>query len=191
MARSRPSGSGTRQRNRTKNHAESSSEVVGVGLFGVFGSGTHEGVPGVGVAETVDVSVKNDLVRAHVVALKDGGESVVLRVEALIGADVAEKVRRGLPARLDECDRGEELEREGQGVSSRVSQQRGQLWLQTEESPAWVSAIARGARESENLMISCCTFSSVRGVTVVDVGEKLFVRLLVAGGLRRGRGPWE
>ncbi len=35
---------------------------------------------------------------------------------------MAEKVRRGLPARLDECDRGEEeLEREGRGVSPRVS----------------------------------------------------------------------
>jgi hypothetical protein len=31
--------------------------------------------------------------------------------------------------------------------SPRVSQQRGQLWLQTEESPAWVSAKARRARE--------------------------------------------
>jgi hypothetical protein len=36
------------------------------------------------MAEMVDVGVKNDLVRAHVVALKDGCESVVLRVEALV-----------------------------------------------------------------------------------------------------------
>ncbi len=43
-----------------------------------------EGVPGVGVAETVDVGVKNNLARSHVVALKDGGKSVVLRVEALV-----------------------------------------------------------------------------------------------------------
>jgi hypothetical protein len=41
-------------------------------------------VPGVGVAEVVDVRVKKDLVRAHVVALKDGCESVVLRVEVLV-----------------------------------------------------------------------------------------------------------
>jgi hypothetical protein len=41
-------------------------------------------VPGVGLAEMVDVCIKNDLVRAHVVALKDGCESVVLRVEALV-----------------------------------------------------------------------------------------------------------
>jgi hypothetical protein len=58
---------------------------------------------------------------------------------------VAEKVRRGLPELLEECERGDELEREDRGVSPRVSQQRGQLWLQTEESPAWVSANARGA----------------------------------------------
>jgi hypothetical protein len=44
----------------------------------------HEGWPGVGVAETVDVGVKKDLVRAHVVSLKDGGESVVLVGEALV-----------------------------------------------------------------------------------------------------------
>jgi hypothetical protein len=36
------------------------------------------------VAETVDVIVKNNLVRAHVVALKDVGESVVLVVEVLV-----------------------------------------------------------------------------------------------------------
>ena len=44
----------------------------------------HEGWPGVGVVETVDVGVQNDLMRAHVVVLKDGGESVVLVVEALV-----------------------------------------------------------------------------------------------------------
>ena len=38
----------TRQRSRKKNHAESSSEG---GLFGVVGSSTHDGVPGVRVAE--------------------------------------------------------------------------------------------------------------------------------------------
>jgi hypothetical protein len=44
----------------------------------------HEGSPGVGVVETVDVGVQNDLMRAHVVVLKDGDESVVLVVEALV-----------------------------------------------------------------------------------------------------------
>jgi hypothetical protein len=36
-------------------------------------------VPGVGVAKAVDVSVKKNLVRGHVLALKDGGKNVVLR----------------------------------------------------------------------------------------------------------------
>ena len=44
----------------------------------------HEGWPGVGVAETVNVGIKKDLVRAHVVALKDGGESVVLVGETFV-----------------------------------------------------------------------------------------------------------
>jgi len=36
------------------------------------------------VVETVDVIVKNDLMRAHLVVLKDVGESVVLVVEPLV-----------------------------------------------------------------------------------------------------------
>ena len=40
--------------------------VVRGGLFGEFGSSLHEGWPG----------VQNDLMGAHVVVLKDGGESV-------------------------------------------------------------------------------------------------------------------
>jgi hypothetical protein len=44
----------------------------------------HEGWPVIWVAETVNVCVKNDLVRVHVVALKDGVESVVVVVEALV-----------------------------------------------------------------------------------------------------------
>ena len=55
----------------------------------------HEGWPGVGVAEMVDVGVKNDLVRAHVVALKDGCESVVLRVEALVDPVGVDRSSRG------------------------------------------------------------------------------------------------
>ena len=66
--------------------AEKKSRGVGVrgGLFGVFGSSSHEGWPGIGVVETVDVIIKNDLMRAHVVVLKDVGEGVVLVVEALV-----------------------------------------------------------------------------------------------------------
>ncbi len=45
----------------------------------------------------VDVGVKNDLVRAHVVALKDIGESVVLRVESLV-----------MPVGVDRNSRGRE-----------------------------------------------------------------------------------
>ena len=36
------------------------------------------------MVETVDVSVKKDLMRAYVVVLKDDGEGVVLVVEALV-----------------------------------------------------------------------------------------------------------
>ena len=56
-------------------------------------------MPGVEVAETVDVRGKNDLVRAHVVALKDISESVVLRVEALVstvGVDRSSHVRESV-----------------------------------------------------------------------------------------------
>ncbi len=44
----------------------------------------HEGWPGIGVVETVDVVVKNDLMRAHVVVLKDFVESMVLVGEPLV-----------------------------------------------------------------------------------------------------------
>ena len=36
--------------------------LFGVRAFGVFDSSVHEGWPGVGVAEMVDVGIKNDLV---------------------------------------------------------------------------------------------------------------------------------
>jgi hypothetical protein len=51
------------------------------------------------VTETVYVSVKNDLVRAHVVALKDDGESVVLVVETLVtpvGVDRSSRSRESV-----------------------------------------------------------------------------------------------
>ena len=47
----------------------------------------------------VDVGVKNDLVRAHVVALKDSGESVVLVVETLVtpvGVDRSSRSRESV-----------------------------------------------------------------------------------------------
>ena len=74
-----------RSQNKDKEAGKKSRGVrVRGGLFGVFCSSLHEGWPGIGVVETVDVIVKNDLMRAHVVVLKDGGESVVLVVEALV-----------------------------------------------------------------------------------------------------------
>jgi hypothetical protein len=51
-------------------------------------------LPCVRVAKTVDVSVKKNLVRAHVVALKDVSKSVVVLVEAKI-APVAERCDEG------------------------------------------------------------------------------------------------
>jgi hypothetical protein len=76
-------------------------------------------VPGVGVAEMVmmmsfncscnDVGVKNDLVRAHVVALKDVCESVVLRVEALVA-----------PVGVDRSSRGRESATRAAGVARGV-----------------------------------------------------------------------
>ena len=69
---------------RQRTEKRSRGVVVRGGLCGEFDSSVHEGWPGVGVAETVDVAVKNDLVRVHVVLLKDDGESVVLVCEALV-----------------------------------------------------------------------------------------------------------
>jgi len=41
-------------------------------------------VPGVGVAKTVDVGIKKNLVRVHAFALKDGSKSVVVLIEAKV-----------------------------------------------------------------------------------------------------------
>jgi hypothetical protein len=43
----------------------------------------------------VDVGVKKDLVRAHVVVLKDGGESVVVVVEAQVTPGGVDRSNRG------------------------------------------------------------------------------------------------
>ena len=64
----------------------------------------HEGWSGIGAVETVDVIVKNDLMRAHVVVLKDGGESVVLVVEALVtsvGVDRSSRSRESATRAAD------------------------------------------------------------------------------------------
>ncbi len=69
---------------KTKKERQLGRVVVRGGLFGVCDSSLHEGWPGVGVGETVDVGVQNELMGAHVVVLKDGGESVVVVIEALV-----------------------------------------------------------------------------------------------------------
>ena len=64
----------------------------------------HEGWPGVRVTEMVDVSVKKNLVRTHVVALKDVGESVVLVVETLVtpvGVDRSSRSRESVTRAAD------------------------------------------------------------------------------------------
>ena len=61
-------------------------------------------MPGVEVAKTVDVGVKKNLVRAHVVVLKDGGESVVVVVEALVtpvGVDRSSRSRESATRAAD------------------------------------------------------------------------------------------
>ena len=58
--------------------------VGGVSAGNLTDRSVHEGWSGIGVVETVDVVVKNDLMRAHVVILKDVVESVVLVGEPLV-----------------------------------------------------------------------------------------------------------
>jgi hypothetical protein len=157
-------------------------------LFGVVGSSAHEGVPGVGVAEMVDVGVKNDLVRAHVVALKDGGESVVLRVEALVA-----------PVGVDRSSRGREGATRAAGAARGVraggrTQARRPKCLATCVTAARAAVVANrrvagvGEREStwgtrmrepDDFVLDLV---ERKGVTVVDVGDKLFVHFLMAGG---------
>jgi hypothetical protein len=74
-------------------------------------------VPGIGVAKTVDVIVKKNLARAHSVALKDGGKSVVMLVEAKVepvGTDRSCCCRKGVTRAVvvAGCERGDEFERE-------------------------------------------------------------------------------
>jgi hypothetical protein len=47
---------------------------VGGGIFGELVGSDHEGRTGFVVTEMIDVGVEKDLVRTHVVALKDDGE---------------------------------------------------------------------------------------------------------------------
>jgi hypothetical protein len=68
--------------------------VVGGYFVGVASSGASEGVPGVGMAKTVDVGVKKSLVRAHVVALQDDCKSLVGLVKAKVTPVVTDRISR-------------------------------------------------------------------------------------------------
>jgi len=177
----------TQQQDKEVGKKTSRGVVVGGGLFGVVGSSSHEGVPGVGVAEMVDVCIKNDLVR-DVVALKDGCESVVLRVEALVA-----------PVGDDRSSRGRESATRAAGAARGVraggrTRARRPRCLATCVTAAKAAVVTNrrvacvGARECtwgvrtrepDDLVLHLV---EREGVTVVDVGEKLFVCLLVAGG---------
>ncbi len=155
-----------------------------------MGGTAHEGVPGVGVAEVVDVRVKKDLVRAHVVALKDGCESVVLLVEVLV-----------VTVGVDRSSRGREIATRAAGAARGVrargrTRPRRMRCLATCVTATRASVVANqrvasvGEREStwgirtrepDDLVLYLV---DREGVTVVDVGEKLFVHLLVAGDFR-------
>jgi hypothetical protein len=91
---------------RERSRKKSRIVLVRGGLFGVFGSSSHEGWPGFGVTEMVEVGVKKNLVRAHVVVLKDGGESVVDVVEALV-----------TPVGVDRSSRSRESAARGAGAA--------------------------------------------------------------------------
>ncbi len=106
----------------------------------------------------------------------------------LIGVAVAEKVRRKLPALLDECDRGDELHSheldcEGRGVSPRVS-------VTSTRASVVADRRVKGVGESESTWGTRirepddCVLHlfECEGVTVVDVREKFFARLVVARG---------
>ena len=68
---------------------------------------------------------------------------------------------------LDECEQGDELDCQGLGVSPRVYQQQGHLWLHTRESLVWVRAKARGRG---NEITDDLVLHLREGVTIVNVG---------------------
>jgi hypothetical protein len=127
-------------------------------------------------------------VRAHVVALKDGCESVVLRVKALVSPIGVERSSRGRKSvtRAACAARGVRS-----GGRTRARRPRCLATCVT-EARAEVVANRRvtgvGEREStggtrmrvpDDLVLHLVYRE---GVTIVNVGEKLFVRFLMAGG---------
>jgi hypothetical protein len=136
----------------------------------------------------VDVIVKNDLVGAHGVALKDGCESVVLRVEALVS-----------PVGVDRSSRGRESATRAASVARGVlaggrTRARRLRCLATCVTAVRADVVANRRvtcvgerkstwgtrmREPDDLVLHLV---DREGVTVVDVGEKLFVHFLMARG---------
>jgi hypothetical protein len=104
------------------------------------------------VAEVVDVSIKKNLVRAHTVALKE--------CERALGRTRARRTRR-LATCVTATRAAVVANRRVAGVGERES--------------TWGARM----REPDDLVLHLV---EREGVTVVDVCEKLFVRLLVAGG---------
>jgi hypothetical protein len=145
----------------------------------------ERGGAGVGVAETVDVSIKKNLVRAHAVVLKDGGENVVFRVEAIgtpEGIDKKGRVRKSATRAANSARgvraRGRTRARRTRRLATCVTATRASVVAGIgERESTW----GVRTREPDDLVLHLV---EREGVTVVDVGEKLFVRLLVAGGFR-------
>jgi hypothetical protein len=156
-----------------------------------LGGSAHEGVPGVGVAEVVDVRVKKDLVRAHVVALKDCCESVVLLVEVLVVTVGVDRSSRGrVSAMTPAVDargvraRGRTRPRRMRCLATCVTATRASVVANQRVTSVGEREITWGirTREPDDLVLHLV---DREGVTVVDVGEKLFVHLLVAGDFRK------
>jgi hypothetical protein len=171
-------------------HKKSRGVIVGGDVLGVVGSSASEGVPGVGVADAVHVSVKKNLVRAHAVAVKDGGKSVVARGEALVapvGVDRSSRGRksatRAAGAARGVRARGRNRARRTRRLATRVTATRASVVANRRVAGVGERESTWGGRtrEPDDLVLHLV---ELEGVTVVDVGEKLFVRLLVAGGFR-------
>ena len=127
--------------------------VVGGDVLGEVGSSASEGGLGVGVAEAVDVIIKKDLVRAHVVALKDCCENVVVRVEAIGTPEGVDRKSRGRKSttRADVATggvraRGRTRARRTRRLATCVTATRASV-VANRRVTEWVSAKARGGRE--------------------------------------------
>ena len=148
-------------------------------ILGVVGSRASEGASGLGVAKTVDVCVKKNLVRTHVIALQDGCKSVVGLVEAKVvpvGTVRSSRCRKG----SDEgCLCGWMNASEGMNSSAKD-------WTCLLVVVAYRRVAVVGkrkctggarSREPDDLVLHLVERECV---AIVNVGEKLFERLLEA-----------